>query len=106
MLMLTIILQFVPQIYVSVVAQGFLQETFHVLIQGALLTKRNVNGILERLKEQIRKVENGAANVFGRLDFFSSPLIFSHLLLSFSPLFFTTPPLSLFHLFFFPFPYH
>jgi hypothetical protein len=46
-----------PEVFVSVIAQGSLQEAYKVLLQGAQLTVENRGAILRELRLQTRRVE-------------------------------------------------
>lgn len=53
-----------PEIYLSVLAQGATTDTFRVLVQGALLTSANALSLLTTLKNQLKHLEIDIAQAY------------------------------------------
>jgi len=54
-------LQISPEIYVSVIAQGFLMNGLRVILQGICLSKSNVHEVLNFLNSELKNLENELA---------------------------------------------
>ncbi|KAF2077134.1 hypothetical protein CYY_001581 [Polysphondylium violaceum] len=59
-----------PLIYITVLAQGILPEHFRVLVQGAILSRKNVFCLIRDIKEQLHILENEIAHSIQTNDHF------------------------------------
>ncbi len=53
-----------PEIFVSVLAQGSTTDAFRVLVQGCLVTSSNVHSLLSSLRKQIENMENDIVRLY------------------------------------------